>query len=495
MGLLFIVVILVASIALLYLLLGDEKDSIKKTIFYNPAPETYKCLFIFLDNNSGEEALITLHFPLEHKEFFRNVMTAVKERILSDGYFSNTEKKVPSLPMEVQDGYIIFDKNWKNTADENIFLNFIIPSKYSDYVKQIFQEEFVEQKFTKTSEIEEIPEEETSEPTQAIENPNDRQLSDIINSCNQLNSSTSTQENVSISIPETSVLSEDDLSSLVAGSEILSEKDYSTVEESAEKSPPEESDLVQAEIAIEEKNTSEIEVVEVEEEINNEPEIQQEQTSPVVENSEEISAEETFDETQSKEIPQEISEEFTEKAHIEAVDQQTSEEQQENISESIPEELPVEIEEEQQEVLTTNECMTENAEVTSTDDVDQKVTVLAFEYSMEYAVSQKYKFDFAGKFELKVFNGNQIALTKMKQPKLILMSNNPSDIETFLKCIKHNPTIFILAGLTYKKILENIEEGKIFMPISFKDQVILFYHEEEVIPGLPIGVYVLEYPS
>jgi hypothetical protein len=33
------------------------------------------------------------------------------------------------------------------------------------------------------------------------------------------------------------------------------------------------------------------------------------------------------------------------------------------------------------------------------------------------------------------------------------------------------------------------------MPISFKDQVILFNHKEEIIPGLPIGVYVLEYPD
>lgn len=499
-GFMFFSIIIALISALLYLLFfgnDNETNSIKKTIFSNPAPTTHNVLYIFLCNNLSEEVFITIHFPSEYKDFFLNIMKLLKERILSDGYFTNTDKEPPSFPVEIKDGYTVIDKKWNDDKEQWIFLNFIVPDKYSDYFEQIFQEKFAEQKIAKATEIGKISEKKVEESveglsTQTIESQNDEQLSDIIDSCNQLNSSSNAQEDVSISIPETSVLSEKDMDSLVAGSEILSEKDYSIIEEQAEIQSSEESNIAQTtEVATEEENISEVGVIEVEEEINDEPEIQEEQTSPVVESSEEISMEEISDEIQSEEIPQEIPGEFTEKAHIEAVDQQTSEVQQENILESIPEELPVEVEEEQQEVLATNECETESTETTPTNDVDKKVTVLAYEYFIKSSVNSGCVFNFGERFKL----DTDVKLAKMKEPKIVLKSDNPSDIEVFLKCIREKPIIYIIAGYTFKKVMENVEKGKILIPISFKDQVILFHHEEEVIPGLPIGVYVLEYPD
>ncbi len=86
---------------------------------------------------------------------------------------------------------------------------------------------------------------------------------------------------------------------------------------------------------------------------------------------------------------------------------------------------------------------------------------------------------------------NNAESKKAEDIKLFLSSKKAEDIEVVLKCLEKTAKIFILAGFNN----EDVCNRTILKPKFMSDKTILFFHEKEVIYGLPKGIYLLDYPE
>lgn len=363
--------------------------------------------FIVFKNKKEENIVIAIFFPKEHKDFFKSIMKSVKERILFDGAFIESKEDVNIYEMNLPNNYMNIEKTWKDKNNKNIFLNFITPIEYEKYFKDIYKEEFIEQRSLKTKKT-----------------TKEKYEDDLSTICSKIND----PSYVNVEIPEyikskENVLTTEEINSL--SENIINE---------TEKEEPTEN--------LTEDSTEGF--------IDN---------SPTLEDDNEIKSD--LNETES----------FVEESFFEE-ENEDIDIKKEQISEEIPEDFFKEeenkIEEEQQK---------------------KEIKIFSFQFFHDFAIKKGYVFDCKGRFSLEIMNNAESK--KAEDIKLFLSSKKAEDIEVVLKCLEKTAKIFILAGFNN----EDVCNRTILKPKFMSDKTILFFHEKEVIYGLPKGIYLLDYPE
>lgn len=344
--------------------------------------------FIVFKNKKEENIVIAIFFPKEHKDFFKSIMKSVKERILFDGAFIESKEDVNIYEMNLPNNYMNIEKTWKDKNNKNIFLNFITPIEYEKYFKDIYKEEFIEQRSLKTKKT-----------------TKEKYEDDLSIICSKIND----PSYVNVEIPEyikskENVLTTEEINSL--SENIINE---------TEKEEP----------------TENLTEDSIEGFIDN---------SPTLEDDNEIKSD--LNETESF-----VEESFFEE-EIEEAENSSSEEQQK-----------------------------------------KEIKIFSFQFFHDFAIKKGYVFDCKGRFSLEIMNNAESK--KAEDIKLFLSSKKAEDIEVVLKCLEKTAKIFILAGFNN----EDVCNRTILKPKFMSDKTILFFHEKEVIYGLPKGIYLLDYPE
>lgn len=363
--------------------------------------------FIVFKNKKEENIVIAIFFPKEHKDFFKSIMKSVKERILFDGAFIESKEDVNIYEMNLPNNYMNIEKTWKDKNNKNIFLNFITPIEYEKYFKDIYKEEFIEQRSLKTKKT-----------------TKEKYEDDLSIICSKIND----PSYVNVEIPEyikskENVLTTEEINSL--SENIINE---------TEKEEPTEN--------LTEDSTEGF--------IDN---------SPTLEDDNEIKSD--LNETES----------FVEESFFEE-ENEDIDIKKEQILEKIPEDFFKE------------------AENSSSEEQQKKeIKIFSFQFFHDFAIKKGYVFDCKGRFSLEIMNNAESK--KAEDIKLFLSSNKAEDIEVVLKCLEKTAKIFILAGFNN----EDVCNRTILKPKFMSDKTILFFHEKEVIYGLPKGIYLLDYPE